>query len=398
MAHVMKHTRSSCGHMTAHYDRSAKNIGNENLDRTRTHLNYNLAVHQQMDQVEFVRQRCSEVRCQNRKDVNVMCSWVVTVPKDLPMREHEQFFAESYGFLEKRYGKENVISAYVHMDEVSPHMHFAFVPVTEDKKRGGEKVSAKEVVNRKDLRTFHTDLESHLERSLGHRVNILNEATKDGNKSVSELKKQSCLDEIARAEQNALLAHKMLLGEEDKLRYLKGQKKSLEDEISVLKTEKDMLTKAEVEAMKGEKNLIGGLKGVSFKEFEALKRTAVAVESMAAERDQALARASEADQRATNAEARVSKAYADANQQLKAKIQEVERDRPSLKAQQDVIRLSRENEVLKKDLKRYKTIASDLAEIVRSELPEVYKMLFRTPEKQAPEKSKSKSRSDELER
>ena len=39
--------------------------------------------------------------------------------------------------------KENVISAYVHFDEVTPHMHYAFVPVVEDKKKGGYKLSAK---------------------------------------------------------------------------------------------------------------------------------------------------------------------------------------------------------------------------------------------------------------
>ena len=53
------------------------------------------------------------------------------------------------------------------------------------------------------------------------------------------------------------------------------------------------MTAAEVEAIKGEKTLLGGLKGVTHKEFEAVKRTAVAVESMTAERDQALARQSE---------------------------------------------------------------------------------------------------------
>ena len=65
------------------------------------------------------------------------------------------------------------------------------------------------------------------------------------------------------------------------------------------------MTAAEVEAIKGEKTLLGGLKGVTHKEFEAVKRTAAAVESMTAERDQALARAERADLRATAAEAKV---------------------------------------------------------------------------------------------
>ena len=200
MAHVMKHTKASCGHMFAHFDRKAEHISNENLDRTRTHLNYNLAIHQQMDQGEFVRKRCSEVRMQNRKDVNIMASWVVTVPKDLPLEEHKQFFQGCYDFLENRYGKENVVSSYVHMDEITPHMHFAFVPVVPDKKRDGFKVSAKECITRTDLQSFHQQLETHLENVLGHEVGILNEATREGNKSIAELKRSGATERLKSVE------------------------------------------------------------------------------------------------------------------------------------------------------------------------------------------------------
>lgn len=200
MAHMMKHTKASCGHMFAHFDRKAEHISNENLDRTRTHLNYNLADHQQMDQGEFVRQRCSEVRCQNRKDINVMCSWVVTAPKDLPANEHRAFFENTFDFLEKRYGKENTVSAHVHMDEVTPHLHYAFVPVVHDVKHDRDKVSAKERVSRTDLQTFHKDLSGYLEKALGHEVNVLNEATKEGNKSIEVLKRESAINKVAELE------------------------------------------------------------------------------------------------------------------------------------------------------------------------------------------------------
>ena len=212
MAHMMKHTKASCGHMFAHFDRKAEHISNENLDRTRTHLNYNLATHQQMDQGEFVRQRCSEVRCQNRKDVNVMVSWVVTAPKDLPEAEHKAFFQASYDFLQKRYGRENVVSAYVHMDEVTPHMHFAFVPVVRTFKQDRKnpdistevyKVSAKECVNRYDLQSFHESLQRYVSKELGHEVSILNEATKEGNRSIEELKRQSATERLQEATEKA---------------------------------------------------------------------------------------------------------------------------------------------------------------------------------------------------
>ena len=45
--------------------------------------------------------------------------------------DSKRFFQEVYRFLIDRYGVRNVISAYVHMDEVgnTPHMHFSFIPV-----------------------------------------------------------------------------------------------------------------------------------------------------------------------------------------------------------------------------------------------------------------------------
>ena len=193
MAHIEKFNRAAIGHMLAHYDRGAERIGNECVDRTRSHLNYNLAAElQPKRQGDFIKQRCSEVKVQNRKDVNLMCTWIVTVPKDLPENEHDQFFKTTFDFLSDRYGKENVISAYVHMDETTPHMHFAFIPVVPDKKKQGKfKVSAKERINRFELCSFHFELEQALSSALGHSVGILNGATKDGNKSVTRLKRES---------------------------------------------------------------------------------------------------------------------------------------------------------------------------------------------------------------
>ena len=95
MAHVAKHSRNVCGHMFAHYDRTANNISNEKIDKSKTINNYNLAPDRNISQMDYVNKRCSEVKCLNRKDVNVMCSWVITVPKDLPCDDEKKFFNES---------------------------------------------------------------------------------------------------------------------------------------------------------------------------------------------------------------------------------------------------------------------------------------------------------------
>lgn len=163
---------------------------NESIENERTHLNYNLASEQQsLSATAFLKERLSECRVLKRADVNVMCSWAVTLPKDFEGDERK-FFKESYDFLCKRYGEENVVSAWVHMDENQPHLHFKFIPVTQGKD-GADKVSAKEVVNRSDLRSFHTDLQKHLENALQCPCNVLNGATDNGNKTIQQLKAEA---------------------------------------------------------------------------------------------------------------------------------------------------------------------------------------------------------------
>lgn len=202
----MKYTKVALGHLGKHYERGKDDngeyvkFGNPDIDPQRTHLNYNLAPeHNQMD---FIKQRLSEVYCLNRKDVNVMCSWVVTAPKDLALGQQEDFFKESYKFLENRYGKENVISSYVHLDETTPHMHFAFIPVVFDKKKDRYKVSAKERVNKLELKSFHSDYQEYLDKAK-IRCNVLNEATKEGNRSIEELKRESATERLKEVSEKA---------------------------------------------------------------------------------------------------------------------------------------------------------------------------------------------------
>lgn len=61
--------------------------------------------------------------------------------------ETRQFFEDGLKFVQKQYGKDNVLYATVHHDEKTPHMHFGFVPLTED-----GRLSAKDQLgNKRDL-------------------------------------------------------------------------------------------------------------------------------------------------------------------------------------------------------------------------------------------------------
>lgn len=222
---------------------------NECIDITRTSLNYNLAPKRTGKLMEHIRQVCDDnnVRLNNRKDLNVMCSWVITVPKVIPPQEQPFFFRRCYEFLKKRYGEQYVLSAVVHMDETTPHLHFCFIPVGYDSKNDRLTVSSKLVATRTELRSCQQELSNSLDKEFGYNLELLNEATKDGNKTIQELKYKTAVERVEKAEQ--------------KLESLQGK---------ILKQE-------EVNAIKGKKTLTGGLKGVTYEEYLSLKKTAQSV-------------------------------------------------------------------------------------------------------------------------
>lgn len=266
MAHCEKFNRAAIGHMCNHYERGGNvERSNKNIDSERSAQNYNLGPAREMSQVDFIRQRTGEVRCQKRADVNVMCDWVVTIPQDFmaahPQRERE-FFERTYDFLAERYGEENVVSAYVHMDETTPHMHFAFVPVTADKRRGGEKVCANDVITRTELRTFHDDLQEHLEQALGVEVNVLNGATKDGNEAIKDLQRKSAKEQIDEIKSRA-----------DRMNVrLKAANERLEALGEAYKARKEFLDSPAIKSMvKPEKRFKSGFMGLSGEEMVALR-------------------------------------------------------------------------------------------------------------------------------
>jgi len=290
MANCKKYTKAACGHLFKHYERAKDEngeylkFGNQEIDTGKSHLNYNLAVlHQPDRQGDFVKQRCSEVKMQNRADVNVMCSWIVTVPKQIEEDETERFFKETYKFLSERYGRDNVISAHVHMDETTPHIHFAFVPVVRDKKKDILKVSAKEAIHKKELQTFHKDLSAHMERIFGRDVGVQNEATKEGNQAIEELKRGTARQELEEIKQQAEEIKKEsaetaqgLKESKAQLEALKKEEKDLNKQIKSLedKFKSKELTIKELEQIQPIKGAFG-LKNITMDDIENLKSTAM---------------------------------------------------------------------------------------------------------------------------
>lgn len=199
MAHFEKYQAPALGNMCAHYERRPeleRGYERDNIDPGRTARNYNLAP-ERGGQVAFIQGRIAELGLKRapRKDAVRMVDCVVTQPKSLDAGLGPAFFQACYDHMAEQFGPENVVSAYVHLDESQPHMHFAFVPVTQD-----GRLSAKSVLTRTMLKSFHTDLQKACEQALGVPVEVCLEEETRGNRAAKYVSLKEFQDGTARLE------------------------------------------------------------------------------------------------------------------------------------------------------------------------------------------------------
>lgn len=192
MAAMKKFTLEATRNLIRHNERTIQNPSNTDIDSAKSLNNYALHPDREMSCYKYFLERKAELYCYKRADVKVTAGWIVTKPTDFPAERQREFFEAVYDFLNERYGTENCIQAIVHLDESGqPHLHYVFIPVTADKKHGGEKICANEVLNAEDLRSFHPDLQKYL-LDKGIKANIMTGITKKqgGNKSVWQMKQE----------------------------------------------------------------------------------------------------------------------------------------------------------------------------------------------------------------
>lgn len=141
---------------------------NKDIDWERSRQNYDLHPDQNGNFNQAVKERINQLNLRKavRKDAIVMAQVLVTSEHEfferLSIEQQEKFFKDSYRYLADRYGKENIISSTVHLDEYTPHMHFNFVPVTED-----GRLSAKSILTRKSLIEQQTSFYEQVGKSHG---------------------------------------------------------------------------------------------------------------------------------------------------------------------------------------------------------------------------------------
>ena len=138
---------------------------NPQIDRARTKDNYRL-VSNYGTYTEFINNRLKELNLSPRKDAVVMNSFVVGSDKTffdkLPKALQYQFFSDCAKFFAERYGEENIISAVVHLDETTPHMHLNLMPITSD-----GRLCSKQLFDKPQLQKLQTDFYEEVGKKYG---------------------------------------------------------------------------------------------------------------------------------------------------------------------------------------------------------------------------------------
>ena len=159
-----KYKGPEIGNIEAHNERTKeKYASNPDVDISRSKYNFHLIEPKRKYRAEAERQ-IKEAGCRTRSDsVRVVEALVTATPEFFQGKKKSEiraYFQEALAFLQQNQAPKTIISAVVHMDEKTPHMHLSFVPLTAD-----GRLSAKEIVgNKKKLTQWQDKFWEHMVR------------------------------------------------------------------------------------------------------------------------------------------------------------------------------------------------------------------------------------------
>lgn len=275
MANISHYTKSDIKDLFKEHDRTAKYYKNS-VDLSRSHLNFGYGILNAGEAELAHHARVADIM-QGRKvqeQTTFASEWIITYPytechkqviptcefykypvydeagniihnagdektKEINVANDEahlkKFFDICYKFACDRYGKENILSAWVHMDETTPHLHLCLVPEATSRKTGKRTVSSASIFNKKELSTFHKDLQDTMNAEFGPNDYILNGRTK-GNYTPSELRQRDADKQELRDQMNTVSAINQQLTDERLLfDEEKAQLEADQEEVEELK-------------------------------------------------------------------------------------------------------------------------------------------------------------------
>ena len=155
-----KYKRENLKGIYRHNERRNKNYSNDNIDKEKSYLNYSLKSPKYRYDKEFdIMKEKYDLKGQIKTVSNIACAYIITSDKqffeEIGEEETKRYFETAYQFVAeyKNLGEQYIMSAKVHMDEETPHMHLIFFPVvhTQDKKGNDiDKLACSEFWKEKD--------------------------------------------------------------------------------------------------------------------------------------------------------------------------------------------------------------------------------------------------------
>ena len=142
-----KYKRENLKGIFRHNERRNRNYSNNNIDKEKLYLNYSIKSPQYSYEKEFEQIRKKyNLKGQIKVVSNIACEYIITSDKEffetLGEEETKRYFETAYKFVSeyKNLGEQYILSAKVHMDEQSPHMHLIFLPVVHTKDKKGNDI------------------------------------------------------------------------------------------------------------------------------------------------------------------------------------------------------------------------------------------------------------------
>ena len=275
--------------MSAHIERT---IHPKNADESRTHLNKELiefpdGIHSRSEAISHRINTAGITRKIGKNQVKAIRILLTGTHEDMKRIENcgqlDNWCQDNLQWLEETYGKENVVSAVLHMDEHTPHIHATIVPIVtcerrkakkeeengkrkyRKKKVGTPRLCADDVMARNQLKNYqdsyaqlmnkygldrgidgteakHISTSEYYKSLIGTTENLQSEL------QTLEISKEQLLSEIREVKQGIKVKR---LEEENK--QLKADKVTLEGNISTLKNQmatSEMMYKTQVKTVK----------------------------------------------------------------------------------------------------------------------------------------------------
>ncbi len=139
--------RENLAGLYKHNERKNTNYSNKDINQRKSVNNYSLkkCTTTYANAIKLLQQE-NNLKGRIIKTTNVACEFIVTSSKDffnsIGEEETRRYFQTAYNFVAsyKNLGEKYILSAKIHLDESTPHMHIIFVPVVHTKDKNGNAI------------------------------------------------------------------------------------------------------------------------------------------------------------------------------------------------------------------------------------------------------------------